>query len=437
MGEALHRLGPIYLAPGINRLNAGTFMLVAFVTIGFLTFVNFGQAYVLNEILLIPRETQGNLTGRLAFLTEVVTIVLVGGFGVLSDRIGRRPILVSSLLFMAVAYVLYPLATNVTELFVYRFIYAIGVAAGTVMMAILANDYPLERSRGKMIALGGVFNGLGVIVVNGAFGPLPEWLVAQGFDSVTAGRYTFWLVAALLVPAAICYRVGLRGGTPVHKAQRPKVTALLQSGFREARNPRIMLAYLTALVARSDLVVVGTFTILWGTLAGLEQGMTTASASKQAVFLLLIAQSAGLLWTFVVGPVLDRVNRVTGMVMGTGIAAAAFLSVGFVDDPLDPSGYPYFVLVGIGQVSCLLASMALVGQEAPIAKRGSVIGMSALFGAVGILISTIVGGRLFDSWTPAAPFILVGAANAVIFVIAIAVRIFAPGPMPAEISARA
>ena len=91
MSEALHRLGPIYLAPGINRLNAGTFMLVAFVTIGFLTFVNFGQAYVLNEILLIPREEQGNLTGRLAFLTEVVTVVLVGGFGVLSDRDWSAP----------------------------------------------------------------------------------------------------------------------------------------------------------------------------------------------------------------------------------------------------------------------------------------------------------------------------------------------------------
>ena len=91
----------------------------------------------LDQVLLIPRTEQGTLTGDLAFLTEIVAIALIGTCGVLSDRIGRRPIIIAGLLFMALAYALYPLATSIPELAVYRAIYAIGIAAGTGMMVTL------------------------------------------------------------------------------------------------------------------------------------------------------------------------------------------------------------------------------------------------------------------------------------------------------------
>jgi len=422
------RFGPVWLAPGITRGNAYAFMLACFAVIGFLTFVNVGQAYVLNEILMIPRGDQGVITGNLAFFTEIVVITLIGGLGVWSDRIGRRPILGAGLLIIALSYVLYPLASSVTELTVYRMIYAVGVAAATGMLGTLSNDYPQEDSRGKLIAIGGIFNGLGVLIVNGVSGQVPAWLTDAGLDAATAGRYTHWIVAALIIPCALVLLRGLKEGTPVSKEERPPLRELALSVLQETRNPRIALSYCSAFVARGNMAVVGTFTILWGTLAALDANLDTATGARAGVLMFLTIQAAAMLSMPLMGILLDRINRTTGMVVGTGMGALGFSSAALVDNPLETSNLGWFVLMGIGQTGCFFASQTLVGQEAPLAKRGTIMGVFGFFGAVGILTGTAAGGWLFDNWMRAGPLIFLGAMNALIFLFALVVRWLSPGP---------
>ena len=74
----------------------------------------------------------------------------------------------------------------------------------------------------------------------------------------------------------------------------------------------------------------------------------------------------------------------------------------------------------------MTASQTLIGQEAPVGQRGSVIATAQVFGAFGILVFTALGGRLFDSWGPWAPFVAVGAYQAVLLVIAPFIRRTAP-----------
>jgi MFS family permease len=75
---------------------------------------------------------------------------------------------------------------------------------------------------------------------------------------------------------------------------------------------------------------------------------------------------------------------------------------------------PFFILLGIGQISAFLGAQTIIGKEAPEAVRGSVIGLFNFFGAVGILVLTGIGGWLFDHVGPWAPFFLVGVLNGVI-----------------------
>ena len=192
--------------------------------------------------------------------------------------------------------------------------------------------------------------------------------------------------------------------------------------MREARNLKIALAYSSAFVARSDLVVIGAFSVLWGTLAGIDQGLSAADAVKRGSLLMVTANGAGLLWMPVMGLIVDRIDRVSALIFGAGMAAAAFLATMMIDSPLDSSSYFFFAMLGIGQVSCFFASQALVGQEAPMKERGSVIGVFGLCGAFGILLSTVIGGRLFDQWMAAGPFVLVGVGNLLVFIFAIFVR---------------
>ena len=413
------RFGPIWLQPDINYIHLAALLYASLVTIGMLTFVNIGQPYVLSVNLGVPSGEMGRIVGFLTVIGELTIMATVGFYGVLCDRIGRRPVYAFGMIFMGLSYVLYPMATAVWHLFVYRAIYATGVSAATGMLGIVTNDYPQEISRGKLIALTGMLLGIGAVIANGILRSLPPAFVDDGLDAITAGRYTHWIVAAVCLFSALVVGIGLKPGTP--KAERPSLRDLILSGFTEARKPRTGLAYATAFVARSDLVIIGTFTILWGMVAGTAMGLSTPDSVKRGVALFIVAQASGLIWAPFMGLIVDRFNRVSAVAFGCFVSFVAFMCMLFVADPFDNAYLPFFALLGVGQVSIFYSSQALIGQEAPADRRGSVMGAFATCGAIGILLFSGIGGIIFDSWRPAGVFVFVGCAAALIGIVAILV----------------
>lgn len=427
----------LYLQPGVTGLNLSVFFYSAFATIGLLTFISPGTALVLNANFGIPTNEQGTITGDLVIVTEVVQLLIFGVVGVLADRIGRRELFALGMLTMGVGYLLYPFADSVRELIVYRAVYALGLGASTGMLGTILADYPQDRSRGKLVAITGVFNGLGVIFVTVLFGRLaPPALIEAGYDAITTTKIVHVVVFAACAVSALLYLLGLQKGAIVDSDEQLPFRELVVSGFTEAkRNPRIALSYAAAFVARSDLVVLGTFTVLWGTVAGVAQGMDPAIAAARGSGLFGIASGAALIWLSLLGVVMDRFNRVTGAIFCMAMAAVGYSSMWLVDDPLSPDSIPLFVLLGVGQISAFFGATTLISQEAPKVSRGAVVGAFNMCGAIGIFVASGLGGRLFDAIGPAAPFGLIGFFNALVTLFAIYVRIKAPGYVPGKSAA--
>jgi MFS family permease len=429
--EPGQKLMGIWLAPGVSRFNAAIFCYAAFATIGLLTFISTGTTLVLNANLGVPIGEQGTITGNLVIATEIGQFLVFGLVGILADRVGRREVFAIGMFTMGISYALYPFAESIAELTVYRVIYAVGLGAATGMLQTIVADYPQDRSRGKFVALGGVFNGAGVILVTVIFGRfVPPALIDAGYDAITTSRITHAIVALACMISSVLYIIGLKKGTPGSKEDRPPIKELIVSGFFEGRNPRIALSYAAAFVARGDLVILGTFLVLWGSVAGIGQGLDPAVAAARGAGLFGTASMAALLWLGVLAAVMDRFNRVSGAVFCMALASIGYCSMWFVDDPLSPSSIPLFLVLGVGQISAFFGATVLISHEAPKLKRGAVIGMFNMCGAIGIFVSSGVGGRLFDSIGPAAPFILVGGMNFCVFLLAIVVRIYSPGEMP-------
>ena len=145
-------------------------MFANFTVIGTLAFLNVAQSYILTEHLNLPQETQGRVSGDLAFWNEMIIILLASPFGILADRIGRRPIIVFATLCIAMGFGVYAFATDILDLTIGRMIYAVGAAAGSGMIATIGADYPQEVSRGKMIGLSSVMNGLGIVMLSVVLG---------------------------------------------------------------------------------------------------------------------------------------------------------------------------------------------------------------------------------------------------------------------------
>ena len=418
------KLGPLWFMPGYTGTNVASVNLFAFVTIAAITFMGFAQPYVLTEILQIPEERQGTFTGNLAAAAEVFGMLFVGFFGAWSDRVGRRPVLLIGFALIALSYFLYPLAGSEGELVAYRLIFAVGCAAAPIMMSAAIQDSVQEVSRGKWVAINSICTAFGVLFMALVLARLPDTFVSMGYEPVIAGRYAFWVVSGFCVFAGLLVWAGLKKGVTAPDPDRVSVWSKLGAGLKVAvDNPRVAVAYGAAFIGRGDLVIVTTFLSLWVVQYGNANDIDTAESLKKAGILFAIVQGSSLLWSYFMGLIIDRSNRLTALALGVGIATIGYTGVGLLDDPFASIAIPVAIVLGIGEISVVIGAAALVGQDAPIRIRGTVIGVFSIMGSAGITFATLVGGVVFDKISPTAPFMMMGVLNLLLFVAAVWLRL--------------
>ena len=432
------RLGPIHWASGITGGNGIALVSAAFFLGIVSPYINFAQPYILTEHLGIPSNEQGTVSGNLAFWSEVVLIALAGVMGAWSDKSGRRVVFTFGMMLVAISYFLYPLATSYNELLAYRVVFAVAMAAVGAMFVAVQAEYPEDRSRGKLVGLMGIISILGVMFVVILLAPLPARFAEAGATAIEAGRYAYWVTAGLALIGGVLVWLGLAKHSRTKNDDNESVLQRLKIGMGAARgNPRIALAYAAAFIGRTDLVVVVIFLSLWMTQAGVAEGMTTQDALVQAGALFGVLQLAALLFAPVIGILIDKISRVAGVALATAIAMVGYVWMGSLESPLGPQAYPAAVVLGMGQVSAIVAATALVGQEASKELTGSISGAFNVFGAIGILLATKAGGWLFDTWMPGAPFIITGLANGAVLIAAMGLiwaGVSKPAPVATQLS---
>jgi len=414
------KFGPFWLIPGVSKLNACTFFFCSFTFVTLVTFLNFVQPFILEEVLHIPADQQGRVTGYLNFLHEGTALVIMGIVGAISDRHGRRQLIIAGFLIWMVGFILFPTAASLVELYIYRFIFAVGVATASVMVIATMQDFPQEVSRGKWGGVNSFFTSFAILLVSLGFARLPEYFSGLGYAAEQAGRYTYWVGAVIALVAAIVFRFGFFAGR-ISKAEiKSSPFEGFMDGIRAARNsPRLALSYTSAFAARGDMLVIGAFYSLWFVTAGREQGIDSGQAIIKAGISLGALLLANWIWAPIFGIIIDRINRVLALCIAMLLAAIGYFTIGMVSDPYDmPVMMTATFILGIGEISAIVAGNALLGQEAPPKIRGATVGVFGLIGTCGILFATVFGGIVFDAFGPGAPFTMMAAVNLIIVVIA-------------------
>lgn len=405
------RVGIWDLAPGVQRSNFYALLGTAFFSIGLLTLVGNLRPYLFNSMLGIPDDIQGRVSGTMDVISEIPALLLSGLVGAMSDRLGRRIIYGMGFAILAVGYFLFPFAQFNWTLYAMIFITACGASLVSAMLSTVIADYPQETSRGKLVGICFFLNGLGVASLVGLAAQLPKLYLGQGMDPIEAGRAAYWTVAVIcLIPMVIVLK-GLPRQSPGQIGEREPLLATLRIGIDAAKDLRVRLAYASAAVSRASLSIISAFFFLWMVQVGKEQGMTPAEALSKGGGIFVAIQITATFWAMIVIAFIDRVDRVLFMTVASALACGSYVWFGLVDDPFQPAMYVAAVFLGIGEMSGILASQALVGQVAPERGRGAVIGVFTLCGSLGIFFAAIVGGTLFDAWRPSAPYIVMGCAS--------------------------
>lgn len=410
----------LHLQADIRRLYVTHFLLASLIAIMLASFLPQMQAYLLTEFLQLPEAQHGRVSGLLNFGQEIVIILVVALVGPLSDKIGRKPLMAGGFLIMALGVALQPHATTVTELLVYRCVFAVGIGAVIVMLITLLADYFADDSRGKAAGFQGVMNGVGAVLAVFVLLRLPAMFQDGGANAQEAGFYSYYFVAGIAAIVGIMMIFGLKGGRPRAAEESPQsFWQSTKAGYAAARDPRIALAYGASFIARGNLAIVGTFLALWGANYGTaELGMGRAEALAKAGALVGMAQGMALLGAPVFGILADKLDRVQALAIALTVSGIGYGSTFFVHDPF--SGMMIFcaIFIGLGEVGCIITSGVLIAEQSPERDRGSIIGTFNLSGAVGILVASVAGGWLFDYWREAGPFVAYGVLALVMVVAA-------------------
>ena len=420
------RFGPFWLTPGVSKLNATTFFFSSFTFVVLVAFLPFVQPYLLNDVLGVPAGEQGRVSSRLGIVQEVTALLLMGLVGALSDRAGRRTVGVIGMLILGFGCLLYPLAESVGTLYLFRIVVGVGVAILSVMVIATMQDYPQDVSRGKWGGTNSFLTSFSILLVSLVLARIPGWLEAAGYTPSATARYTYWFAAGTCVIAAGIIRLGWYGGR--FESQTSEANNSPFAGFREGvsearRNPRLGLAYLAAFAARGDMAVLGLFFSLWFVRAGGDAGIESTKAMAQAGMTLGALTLAVCIWAPIFGWLLDRIDRITGTAVAMGLACIGYFTIGSVADPFNMAiAIPATMMLGVGEISAVVAGNALLGQEAPPRIRGAAAGVFSLAGTFGILTATLVGGEVFDRIAYTAPFTMMAIVNGLVVVAALLVR---------------
>ncbi len=353
--------------------------------------------------------------GLLVAIHPAMQFVFGPIWGRLSDRVGRRPILLLGLVGSGLSYLLFGLATNLTWLIASRIMQGIAGANVPVAQAYIADSTDLaDRTRG-MGLVGAAFGlgfiagpAIGGVLVN--FGYAVPGFFAAALSIANAAAAFFYLPESL------------------SKDVRERAVKVGGAGLLD----RVRLA-----VAFSRQPAIGTLMAIFSFATFVFAAFTTVFPLWIEFRLGYDAQHAGYLMAYLgllmaivqgrlLGPMARRFGERRILFVGTLTLVAAYALLPLAGGPLLLAAVLAPVAFGTGLN--WPTAISLASQYAPEERQGAVLGVMQSLSALGRTVGAACAGWVFGAWTPATPF----ALNAVIMGLAagfaLSFMISAPAP---------
>jgi DHA1 family tetracycline resistance protein-like MFS transporter len=282
--------------------------------------------------------------------------------GVLSDRIGRRPVIILSNFGMAVDYAVMALAPNLAWLLTGRIVSGITAASATAAGAYIADTTPPQKRAGAFGLIGAGF-GLGFVL-----GPAIGGLCGQ-----LNPRLPFWVAGALCLTNGIYGAIVLPESlAPEHRAMRflwSKANPL--GAFRLlTRHPELtQLSVLTFFSNVAGFAIQTTWVLYVTYRYGWQPGMTGLS-------LAVIGVGTAVAQILVIGRFVQRFGERLALFAGIAFGALGMLGCGLA---------PNTVLFFLSIFPLCLWGLAPAAGQAMMSRRVTPQEQGELQGAIGSL----------------------------------------------------
>ena len=309
--------------------------------------------------------------------------------GRLSDRFGRKPVLVSSLLGTAAGSLLMGLAGSLWLLFAGRLLDGISGSSISVAQAAVVDVAPPDQ-RARLLGLLSAAFGVGFVA-----GPALGGLAALG-----GPKLPFLVAAAIALVNAL---VAMRRLPETHSRSGDASAAEVASTRRQSGGLRrlvvLNLVWLSAFSA---------FEATFGLLGDHRFGLTEASIA--AVFVGIGVFHVGVQMRLV-HPLVVRVGEAQALRCGLLSLVAGLVLVGVADSWVVLVPAIALVTLGTGLATPTLSS--LIADRGGASRRGTTLGVAQSAGALARVVGPVSGGLLFEHVGIGAPY-LAGAVLVVV-----------------------
>jgi DHA1 family tetracycline resistance protein-like MFS transporter len=385
---------------------------IAVLAVVYIDMLGIGLAYPILP-KLIEQFERGDVSrasfifGILAGAYALMQFLLAPALGALSDRYGRRPIILLSLLGMGINYVLLGFAPNLIWLAAGRLISGAMGASFSTANAYLADITPPEK-RAQSFGLIGAAFGFGFItgpILGGMLGAIDLHLpfLAAAVLSFIDLLFTFFVLPESLDDA---HR------KPFSFARANPIGALRELG-RYGEVAGLMTVYVLAMfanrVAEMTWVLFSSYRFHWGPF---ETGLSLAGVGVMFV----VGQG------FLVRIVVPRLGERRAILMGLFVSAILTAAYGVI-----PQGWMVYPIMALGVFGWVIgqpATMGMMSKSVPVNEQGLLQGAVASLTSLTSIIGPPIWTGLFGYFvSPAAPIIIPGAA----FFVAAAVFLLALG----------
>ena len=375
-------------APGAGRSAAALYTLMS---VMFINIMGFG---IVVPLLPFYAQSFHAQPWQIALIFSAYSLGSFFGepfWGRLSDRVGRKPILVFTTLANCACYGALAFAPNIEWAFVIRLLGGMAAGSGSVVQGYIADVTPIEERATRMARLGAAYN-IGFIL-----GPFVGGVLAKG----SMGPAGFHIP---LLAASACGACSALGIALVVKESRARQSAVVEPGGRWA-----MVGYAAghAVIGRLILLtfVVGfAFTGIESTF-GLWAQHRFAWAPRDVGICFGIAGAASAFTNFfITGPLSRRFGEAPMLAWGM---AGTVLTIAMM-----PFSHGDWTTIALMAASSMTSSVAFPNAAAMLSgatddqSQGQIMGLNNAAGAFSRVAGPLAASLVFAGLTVEGPFIM-------------------------------
>jgi DHA1 family tetracycline resistance protein-like MFS transporter len=374
-------------------------LVIIFITV-FIDLVGFGIVIPLSPYLAKNFGADALQVGLLMTVYSLMQFIASPFWGRLSDKLGRRPIILLSLLGASISHLIFSFGQSLEVLFFARFLAGIFGGNISAAMAYIA-DTTENKDRSKGMALIGVAFGLGFVLGPVIGGLTSQWGLQIGLLPPFGESFPALIASFICLMNFIFAFFKLKESlSKENRLQSIKRSSRFKNIIQFIKRPSLNILLITYFLNTLGMANMEASLFLYMR-DKFSWSMTKSSWGFAYVGIIMVLIQGG-----VIRKIIPKYGEVKILLLGLFLAGIGMVGIGFSDQVFVLATFVTFMAIGSSFINpTVTGSMSLLSDSS---EQGTVLGTGQSLSALGRVLGPALGGWVYRDVSIDFPFYVAG-----------------------------